>query len=533
MQEQRIYGIKELGTQGSGGEKIIEGHAAVFGQYTQIGDSFIEVIERGAFDGCDLADVALFVNHQQSSIPLARTVSGTMTLTVDNIGLAIRARLDVENNRSAKELYSAVERGDLKAMSFAFTTADDDWDNLNSDMPTRRVKKIARVFEVSACTYPAYEGTDLYARGKDTLKAARKKSASNATEIERLKKNIKEFAMDKNSTSEARTRYETAGEKLRDRDIPVRSPYNVFGELRTMTVNPPSSAAASTIAVPTFSATSIEPTFPMVSSLIDAVTHVSFNGGESYNAPFVLGFDEAYYTDEAAEAALIDAQFGYAELNKCKITAYAELSRELEKLPSANYADMIFQIVRTSIRKALTKEILFGQGINDAGDRYRIVGICSDKATAINSTTDVAVSQITDTLLDEILLAYGGDTDIETPATLVLSKQDLMAFSRVRSSVKSKIYEIVYTSGNTGRISGVPFIIDSNLKPLSDASTASGEYCMIYGNPKNYTLVEFSPLTVKKSVHYKFPRGLVCFRGSAVVAGNVTKKDGFLRIRKS
>ena len=532
MHEQRIYGIKELRTQSSGGEKIIEGHAAVFNQQTQIGDSFIEVIERGAFDGCDLADVALFVNHNQASIPLARTVSGTLTLHVDNIGLAIRARLDVENNRSAQELYSAVERGDLKGMSLAFTVSSDDWADLDSALPTRRIKKFERIFEVSACTYPAYEGTDLYARGEETLKAARRKSASNKKEIERLRKITKEPDMRKKTMSEERARYETAGARLMHVDKEVLSPYNVFGELRTITVNPPSDAAASTIAVPTFSATSIEPTFPMVSSLIDAVTHVSFNGGESYKAPFVLGFDDAYYTDEAAEAALIDAQFGYAELNKCKITAYSELSRELENLPAASYADMIFKIVRTSIRKAVTKEILFGQGVNDAGTRYRITGICSDKATAINSATDVAVSQITDTLLDEILLAYGGDTDIDTPATLILSKQDLMAFSKVRSSVKSKIYEIVYTSGNTGRISGVPFIIDSNLKPLSDVNTASGEYCMVYGNPKNYTLVEFAPLTVEKTVHYKFPRGLVCFRGSAVVAGNVTKKDGFLRIRR-
>ena len=100
------------------GEKFIEGHAAVFDVKTNIGGDFIEVIERGAFDGCDLSDVTLFVNHDASKIPLARTTSGTLTLSVDDVGLAIRAKLDVENNPDAKTLYSAVERGDLSGMSF-------------------------------------------------------------------------------------------------------------------------------------------------------------------------------------------------------------------------------------------------------------------------------------------------------------------------------------------------------------------------------------------------------------------------------
>lgn len=175
--EKRCYGGQEFRTADSESEKIIEGHAAIFEQRTNIGGIFYEVIERGAFDETSLRDVPLFVNHDAAQIPLARSRrnngNSSMTLTVDEKGLAIRARLDVENNPAARALYSAVERGDLDAMSFCFTVADEEWQDLNSEMPTRRIKKFSRIFEISAVNFPAYE-TDLHARAVDTLENAKR-----------------------------------------------------------------------------------------------------------------------------------------------------------------------------------------------------------------------------------------------------------------------------------------------------------------------------------------------------------------------
>lgn len=160
------------------GEKIIEGHAAVFNRQTNVGGYFFEVIDAGAFDKADLRDVPLIVNHDYSKIPLARSRrnngNSTLTLTVDEKGLAIRAKLDVENNADAKALYSAVERGDLDGMSFAFIVDSEEWQDLRSEMPTRRIKSIAKVFEISACTFPQYEDTDLQARSVGTLDSAKK-----------------------------------------------------------------------------------------------------------------------------------------------------------------------------------------------------------------------------------------------------------------------------------------------------------------------------------------------------------------------
>ena len=181
--EKRCYVGQEFRTVDSDNEKIIEGHAAIFERKTNIGGIFYEVIDRGAFDETSLRDVALFVNHDAAKIPLARSRrnngSSSMTLAVDEVGLAIRARLDVENNPDAKALFSAVSRGDVDGMSFAFTVADEEWQDLQSDMPTRRIKKFERIFEVSACNFPAYTDTDIHARAVNTLESA-KRSLENA-----------------------------------------------------------------------------------------------------------------------------------------------------------------------------------------------------------------------------------------------------------------------------------------------------------------------------------------------------------------
>lgn len=180
---------------------VIEGHAAVYGQRTNIGGWFDEIIEPGAFEGTDFDDVMFSTNHDLRKIPLARSRrnngSSTMQLSVDDVGLYVKAELDIENNADAKSLYSSVKRGDIDGMSFIFFVEQERWEDLDKDMPTRRIEKIRKVKEVSAVNFPAYEGTDINAR--DTLDNA-KKALDNARsteldnsgviEIERLKTEI-------------------------------------------------------------------------------------------------------------------------------------------------------------------------------------------------------------------------------------------------------------------------------------------------------------------------------------------------------
>ena len=183
----RCYTGQEFRAKEEDGKKVIEGHPAVFGRMTQIGCWFNEIIERGAFDKTDMTDVALFINHNAQKIPLARSRrnngNSTMTLKVDEKGLFMRAELDTENNEEASKLYSAISRGDMDGMSFSFRVKDEEWEDLDKDMSTRRIKAISKVFEVSVVTYPAYEDTDIFARsggqslesGEQALENARQK----------------------------------------------------------------------------------------------------------------------------------------------------------------------------------------------------------------------------------------------------------------------------------------------------------------------------------------------------------------------
>ena len=150
---------------------IITGHPIVFNQETEIetwAGKIQEVIDPEAIDGeTDMRDVRFLVGHDTTRIPLARSrnnnENSTMQLTPDEIGLAMRASIDTENNGTAKELYSAAGRGDISGMSFMFRVDKDSWDGLDTDRPLRHIRHISKIYEVSAVVFPAYEGTDLEA----------------------------------------------------------------------------------------------------------------------------------------------------------------------------------------------------------------------------------------------------------------------------------------------------------------------------------------------------------------------------------
>ena len=173
--EQRSY-LFEVRAEETDQGNIITGRPIVYNSRTDLG-WFDEIIEAGALDQADLTDVRFLVNHDTSKIPLARSRrnngNSTMQLTVDNLGMAIRVQLDTENNSEARALYSAVQRGDISGMSFMFAIDAEEWTELESDHPTRHIKKISTVVEVSAVTFPAYDATEINARSKETLESAR------------------------------------------------------------------------------------------------------------------------------------------------------------------------------------------------------------------------------------------------------------------------------------------------------------------------------------------------------------------------
>jgi len=157
------------------GDHIV-GRPIVYNSMTDLG-YFNEIIEAGALDKANLKDVRFLINHNTDMIPLARSrnnnENSTMQLEVDKDGMTIRVNLDTENNTEARNLYSAIKRGDITGMSFMFTIDDEEWVDLESDHPTRHIRKIGQVFEVSAVTFPAYESTEISARDKAALESAK------------------------------------------------------------------------------------------------------------------------------------------------------------------------------------------------------------------------------------------------------------------------------------------------------------------------------------------------------------------------
>lgn len=190
----RSFGISDMRAVEEG--TYIEGHPAVYDQVTNIGDYFFEVIERGAFDGCNFDDVLFSANHQWfDKIPMARSRrnngNSTMLIQVVEKGLYIKANLDIERNSDSKSLYSAVERGDINGMSFIFYVKEQRWTGLDTDMPTRYITKISRVREVSAVNYPAYEGTDINARDdQDALDNAARVLENARSELDNSKNEV-------------------------------------------------------------------------------------------------------------------------------------------------------------------------------------------------------------------------------------------------------------------------------------------------------------------------------------------------------
>ena len=177
---------------------FIEGVPIVFNHTTDLG-WYRETIDRNALINTDLKDVRFLVNHKTDMTPLARSRNNNKNSTMH-----IRVNLDTENNSDARNLYSAVKRGDVSGMSFMFSVRGDKWDDMDSDSPLRTITDISRVYEVSAVTFPAYEATSIDARCKQTLESA-KEEKRKAEEAESLRKREEEERSRKLSLLEMKT----------------------------------------------------------------------------------------------------------------------------------------------------------------------------------------------------------------------------------------------------------------------------------------------------------------------------------------
>ena len=264
--------------------------------------------------------------------------------------------------------------------------------------------------------------------------------------------------------------------------------------------------------------------FAQVSSLVDRVKVVNLNGGETYKKSFIKGNGIAGLTAEGATYSETEPDFGYLTITKVKVTAYTEITEELEKLPSLPYQAEVIKNINIALKKKISEQILKGPGTSNT-----FTGIFSDQAVALADATPLEISAITDSTLDDIVFAYGGDEEIEGGAYLILNKNDLRAFAGLRTAEGRKVHTIDYINST---IDGIPYIINSHCKALTDTNTSEGEYVMAYGGLHNYEVPIFSPVEIGKSTDYKFKDGIISYKASVFTGGNVVGYNGFLRIEK-
>lgn len=141
---------------------IVEGYATTFEPYVLYemdGTEYKECIDRHALDEADMSDVIFLLNHEGT--PFARQRNNTLSLFCDDHGVHINA--DLRGCRAGRDCYESITNGLIDRMSWAFTVDKDGWE-YDQNTHTSTIKRIKKVYDVSAVSRPANEGTEIKAR---------------------------------------------------------------------------------------------------------------------------------------------------------------------------------------------------------------------------------------------------------------------------------------------------------------------------------------------------------------------------------
>ena len=284
---------------------------------------------------------------------------------------------------------------------------------------------------------------------------------------------------------------------------------------------------AGDLLLPNHQGTQLNDTFTQVSTLVDRVATETLQGGESYREAYVKEYGTGGITKEGEAYTKTEPKFGYAPMTKVKVTAYAEISEEVKKLPNIDYASKVQEACKIALKKKLSQQIINGLGVATGENKNdEMMGIFGNPV-AIDSTKDKDITAIDVNTLNEIIFSFGGDEDTEANATLIINKKTLKQLSEVKKANGDPAYEIDLKNKT---INTIPYIINSNVKDFESAT--DGEFIGAYGDLMAYKTPTFSPVEMIESSDYKFEQGMICYKASVFVAGNVVKQDGFLRLKK-
>lgn len=267
----------------------------------------------------------------------------------------------------------------------------------------------------------------------------------------------------------------------------------------------------------------VDTPYKQYSDVVDAVDGLSVDGGESLQFAFVKSYGTAGLTNEGAEYTESDPVTDYDTIAKAKITIYTEVSEEALKLPKLDYEKVVMKNLDVAMKKKFAQQITAG-----SGELNTFRGITATGIKALEATDDITIDTIDKFTLKKIIYAHAGDEEIYGKGTLQMHKLTLQAFDEVYNTERGEWeYKIDY---DRQTINGIPYIINNNL-PAFDKAT-DDQVAIIYGSPKAYQVVTFSPVTVEKSTDFKFKTGMVCYKASVFAGGNVVGYRGFVRVKK-
>lgn len=173
----------EFNTREDGDDLYIEGYFAVFNSIYDLGYGMSESIAPGAFTKWLAGDIRALVNHD-TTLVLGRTSAHTLELNQDERGLWGKVKINPKD-QDAMNLYARVQRGDVTQCSIGFDIIDEETEFREDGSVHWTIREI-KLYEVSACTFPAYEETAISARQKDLDEL--KKRKNEAWKVEQLKK---------------------------------------------------------------------------------------------------------------------------------------------------------------------------------------------------------------------------------------------------------------------------------------------------------------------------------------------------------
>ena len=159
-------------TRDDNGELTIQGYFAVFNSLYEIAPGMTESVAPGAFQNTLSGDIRALINHD-TTLVLGRTKAHTLELREDEHGLWGKVTIN-PNDGDAMNLYERVKRGDVDGCSFGFNPTDEETE-IRENGDVHWTIKAVDLFEVSACTFPAYEATNISARSAEAEDLRRRK----------------------------------------------------------------------------------------------------------------------------------------------------------------------------------------------------------------------------------------------------------------------------------------------------------------------------------------------------------------------